>query len=82
MQSKSKDYATVEDILSTFKKIAILTNLTTEQIILVFQAVKLVRVTELLSNNREPNNESIKDSISDARNYWHLLDCALTEKRE
>ena len=70
--SKANDYAKDEDVFSNFKKIAYLSDIPTEKTFLVFMTVKIARLAELLSG-KEPNNESIDDSLIDIINYSALL---------
>lgn len=77
MQRKAHDYSN-NDVLSSFKKCAEVANCTAPQVALIEVAKKLARLSELL-NNKKPKNESIEDSITDARNYLFLLSCLLNE---
>lgn len=77
---KGSDYAT-QDRLSNFKRAGSIINITPEQNCLSLIATKVARLGVLLSNNVDPQNESIRDSILDLANYAILLD-ALIEDRE
>ena len=71
MQSKANDYADT-DVLSNFKKVAFICNITPEQVLLTLIATKTARLGILLQGTK-PNNESIEDSILDLANYSVLL---------
>ena len=78
MLGKGNDYAN-EDRLSAFKQVAFITGLTEEQVISVFLATKIARLSNLFSG-KEPNNESIDDSILDLANYAALLQMIRVDK--
>jgi hypothetical protein len=78
--SKGNDYSD-EDRLSTFKEVGRISQLSPEEVCLVFLGTKLTRLTNLLKNNKEPNNESINDSILDMANYCILLSQILEDKK-
>ena len=78
MISKSNDYAN-EDVLSNFKLVAKLEGSTTVKDIFGHIANKVVRLGNLLGNDKSPLNESVSDSASDLINYLHLLTMAIQE---
>ena len=79
MLSKGHDYAG-EDVLSNFKLVSEITSVPVEQVLLVFIATKTVRLSNLLKQEKQPNNESIQDNLKDLCNYNILLDMIRNEK--
>lgn len=79
LQKKGHDYAN-EDRLSNFKTAGAIINLSPEMVCLSLIATKVARLGTLISEQKEPNNESIQDSILDLSNYSDLLNCILIEK--
>lgn len=73
VQSKAKDYANDNDCFCNFKHIASMSKLPVWQTFMVFMCCKIARLNELLSSSKEPNNESIEDSLKDLINYAALL---------
>ena len=69
---KGDDYSG-KDRLSNFKTAGAIAGITPEQNCLSLIATKVARLGNLLSTNKEPNNESIEDSIKDLINYSILL---------
>ena len=67
--SKASDYAT-EDVLSNFKLVAQITNLSVEKVIDVFIATKVVRKCNLTGS--QASNESTDDTLLDLSNYSFL----------
>ena len=80
IMSKGDDYAGA-DRLSAFKKAAALANLTPLQSCLNQIAIKAVRLGELISG-KEPNHESILDSMLDGDAYFANLYCLIKEETE
>lgn len=68
---KGDDYAN-DDRLSNFKKVGAMVNQDAQMAILVLMATKVARLSELLTGNKVPNNESIEDSFLDLANYAAL----------
>ena len=79
--AKAADYANA-DVLSNFKKVAAIMDITPEQYCTQMMATKIVRLANLITSNKLPKNESITDSIHDLRNYTFLLGCLIKEKEE
>lgn len=79
MFSKGNDYAN-EDRLSNFKLGGAICGLTAEQHCLALIATKVARLGTLLSGNKEPNHESVSDSIMDMCNYGILLDMIISDR--
>lgn len=73
LRKKNSDYASREDVFWNFGQIAELAGVTLEQTFLVFLACKLARLGNLLKSSKEPQNESIEDSLVDLSNYADLL---------
>jgi ribosomal protein S17 len=67
--SKASDYAT-EDVLSNFKLVAQMTNLSVEKVIDVFLATKVIRKCNLTGS--QASNESTDDTLLDLANYGFL----------
>lgn len=81
--NKRSDYALSDDVMSNFKQVSNITNLTPEQSILVLIATKVARLGNLFSNkDKKVVNESIDDSILDLANYSFLLACAREETKQ
>lgn len=78
--SKSADYAKVdEDVLSNFKVAGNVAGLNAQLNCLSLIGTKVARLGVLLNSGKEPNNESIRDSVEDLINYAILLDMILSE---
>lgn len=77
---KGNDYSS-EDRLSNFKTVAGITNLPVTQVALVMIGIKVARLGVLLKSQKQPENESISDSILDLANYSILLDAIVNEKK-
>ena len=78
--SKGHDYAFDEDVLSNFKVVGNICGIKPELACLVLVATKVARLGVLLSNDKIPNNESIKDSMIDLNNYGVLLSMIHSEE--
>jgi hypothetical protein len=79
MLSKGDDYAGA-DRLSNFKNVGTICQLQPEQACLSLIATKVARLGQLLTG-KEPNNESIADSVLDLANYSILLAMLLDDKK-
>lgn len=79
ISKKGHDYAN-EDVLSNFKLAGSICGLSAEQNCLSLIATKVARLGVLLNSNKEPNNESVQDSVLDLANYTVLLSMILTDK--
>lgn len=85
-KKKRHDYATDDDCLSNFKRLAELIKIlridTTkpEGVALFFTVHKLDRVCNLLCLLKNPENESLQDNLNDLQNYLDLLRGILIEK--
>lgn len=77
MFKKGNDYAN-SDRLSNFKLAGTICQLTPSQQCLSLIATKIARLGVLLTG-KQPNNESIRDSIIDLSVYSFLLDCLQME---
>lgn len=80
MKRKGEDYAN-EDVLSNFKLAGSIVGLSPEMNCLSLIAVKVARLGVLLNSGKQPNNESIIDSVDDLQIYSFLLRCILREKQ-
>ena len=76
---KGEDYASV-DKLSNFKLAGRICGLSPELNCLSLIATKVARLGVLLNSSKEPNNESIQDSVLDLANYAILLSMILEDK--
>ena len=73
---KGNDYSN-EDRLSNFKLAGAICGLKAEQNCLSLIATKVARLGVLLNSDKEPNNESVQDSVLDLANYSILLSMIL-----
>jgi hypothetical protein len=73
MLKKGNDYAN-EDRLSNFKMVAQIVGIPIDQVIGVFIATKTVRLGNLMSSGKKPDNESVEDNLLDLANYTQLLE--------
>ena len=76
---KGNDYSN-EDRLSNFKLAGAICGLKAEQNCLSLIATKVARLGVLLNSDKEPNNESVQDSVLDLANYSILLSMILKDK--
>ena len=76
---KGNDYAN-EDRLSNFKLAGSISGLKPEVQCLSLIATKVARLGVLLNSDKEPNNESVQDSVLDLCNYGILLSMILSDK--
>lgn len=82
---KAHDYAS-EDVLANFKRIARIAKEykisfdASYEYALFMTLMKLDRLQNLLKQNKQPKNESLKDTIQDAFNYLMLMYACLEEK--
>jgi hypothetical protein len=80
LKKKSADYSVESDILEVFKNTANTLKTNPEMVALQMIAIKTERLSNLLKSNKKAKNESIRDSISDLRNYAFILECIIIEK--
>jgi len=78
--NKGNDYANI-DRLSNFKLAGTISGLTAELNCLSLISTKVARLGVLLNSKKEPNNESIEDSVLDLANYSVLLLMILKDKK-
>ena len=78
--SKGDDYAN-EDRLSNFKLAGNISGLNAELNCLSLISTKVARLGVLLNSEKEPNNESVQDSVLDLANYSILLSMILKDKQ-
>ena len=87
LEKKGHDYAT-EDQLSNFKRMALLSAVFKIDITrptgvaLFYKLLKLDRLANLLSNGKQPMNESMEDTLDDDINYTELLRGLIVEKAD
>ena len=81
LMSKGDDYAG-EDRLKNFKLVAMLEGRTPKENIYSQICNKIARLGNLFSTKKEPNNESIEDTILDSIGYFHLLYMAMQEEKK
>lgn len=77
--SKAHDYAQEEDCFSNFKFTSRLVGIPVEKVFMVFLAVKVARLSELVGG-KTAQNESIKDTLKDLSNYACLMSIYLGQK--
>ena len=70
---KAHDYASSSDCFSNFKSIANTCQISIEKVFLVFMAVKIARLVELINSNKITVYEPIDDSLKDLSNYACLM---------
>lgn len=84
--SKAHDYAK-EDVLSNFKTVSAAAkelglNVTDPTNYALFMVLlKIARISNLINNNKWPNNESIDDSFLDGINYMKLAYCNYKDRK-
>lgn len=84
--SKAHDYAT-EDVLNNFKTVSAAAkelglNVTDPTNYALFMVLlKIARISNLINNNKWPNNESIDDSFLDGINYFKLAYCNYKDRK-
>lgn len=78
--SKGDDYAN-KDRLSNFKNVGRRTNTTPEMVCVNQIGIKVERLSNLLNENKTPNNESIEDTILDGAVYFILLHMIYKERK-
>ena len=81
VKGKSTDYAERENKFSNFEQAAIAAGISVEQVFLVLIGVKVARLTQLMTADKEPNFESIDDNLLDLINYPGLLRAYRRSKR-
>jgi len=84
--SKAHDYAS-QDVLSNFKSVSAAAkelglNVTDPTNYALFMVLlKIARISNLINNNKWPNNESIDDSFLDGINYMKLAYCNYKDRK-
>ena len=82
--SKAHDYAS-EDVLANIKRVAKIGSLykitfeSPYEYALFMVLMKLDRLQNLLKQNKQPKNESLKDTIQDSFNYLMLMYACLED---
>lgn len=81
IESKGEDYASSEDRLGNFKRIALAAktlgvDVSTPHGYAMFMVLlKIDRINNLLNNDKTPNNEGVEDSFLDGITYMKLSYC-------
>ena len=78
--SEGDDYAN-EDRLSNFKLAGAISGGDARTNCLNLISTKVARLGVLINTNKEPNNESIEDSVLDLANYAVLLSMIINENK-
>ena len=73
LRTKGEDYSVNKDRLSNFYEVAAFSGISPQMVVFSRIATKMVRMKALLVNNKNPNHESLADSIKDCRNYLFFL---------
>jgi len=71
VESKANDYADDGNVYSNFEGAARIAGLTVDQVFNVMVGIKMERLRQLMSG-KEPNHESLEDTLMDAANYFAL----------
>lgn len=79
---KNSDYATNSDPFKNFRLCELLGICSVETGMLVRVCDKLSRISNLLENKAEVNDESIADTLSDMANYSMILRMFIEQKNE
>lgn len=87
-QKKSHDYASTEEVLGNFKRVAkILQILNVDPTRstgtgMIYIILKIDRFCNLAFSGKVPKNESVQDTIDDLKNYVDLLEgCWIDERK-
>lgn len=78
---KNADYANGSDPFQNFRVVEHLGVTTVEQGIVVRLSDKIQRIANLLKREAQVQDESIVDTLSDARNYLNILQVWLQQKK-
>lgn len=81
IKKKNSDYANDKDPFANFSYSSEIAGVEKYQAILQLIGMKLSRIKELMSSGKEPNFESIEDSILDAINYLVILDSVVKDEK-
>ncbi|HPO91346.1 MAG TPA: hypothetical protein PLJ44_09585 [Victivallales bacterium] len=81
LKKKNYDYANKDNAFSNFEEVARIAGIKVEKVFLSLIAVKVARLSELLNSDKEPQNESILDTLMDLSNYSDLFYVYLKEKK-
>ncbi len=73
VEAKAHDYAEDDNVFSNFEFAAQVAGVDTEQVFAVLLGVKVARLGQLIGNAKEPNFESVADTLLDTMNYAGLL---------
>jgi hypothetical protein len=73
VEGKATDYAEDDNVFSNFEFAAEAAGITVEQVFLTMMGIKQARLVQLIANEKQPNYESIDDTLLDSMNYPGLL---------
>lgn len=79
---KNADYANNDDPFQNFRGVEHWGICSVEEGLMVRISDKMQRISNLLNRDAEVSDESIVDTLSDARNYLNILQVWLEHKRE
>lgn len=88
LSRKGDDYADDENALYCFETVSALCDLlnvdakTPYGVAMVLEIVKIVRMCNLMFEEREPKNEALADSFADAHGYLHLAKACFVSEQE
>ena len=82
MEAKAHDYSGTEDCNKNIKACEMVGICTAEQGVMIRLFDKFQRMTNLLAREAKVKDESLADTIHDARNYLAILADLLEEKAE
>jgi len=83
---KSHDYASTQEILGNFKRVAsLLGTLKVDPscpkgVAIIYIMLKIDRLCNLIFWGKKPKNESIQDTIDDLKNYCDLLEACIKDE--
>jgi hypothetical protein len=81
-RAKNNDYADGEDAFQNFRGVEHFGICSVEEGIVVRVSDKMQRISNLLKRDASVKDESIVDTLSDARNYLNILQVWLENKRK
>lgn len=80
VEAKAHDYAEDDNVFSNFEFAAQVAGVRPEQVFAVLLGVKVARLGQLIGQGKEPNFESIDDTLLDTMNYAGLLKAYLRKQ--
>lgn len=88
LSAKNDDYADEKSAMYCFETVSAMCNLlgvsvdTSYGVAMVLELVKIVRISNLMFEERMPKNEALADSFADAHGYLHLAKACFIEEQE